>query len=69
MVEGITCPKCGSDKIATVLYGLPDFTDELIAKMKAGDVVLNGCIIDRMPYRYECQECGIRFENEYERDD
>ena len=29
MTGGIKCPKCGSRKVAKILYGLPAFDDEL----------------------------------------
>ena len=62
MVGGIRCPECGSRKIAKVLYGLPDFTDELVANLEAGEIVLDGCLINSYPYKYECKGCGIRFD-------
>lgn len=40
MTIGIKCPKCGSDKVAKILYGMPAFDDELEAKVDAGE---NGC--------------------------
>lgn len=64
MVNGIKCPKCGSENIAMVLYGMPAFDEELEAKIYAGDVVLNGCeiILGDPMYPFECQECGLRFD-------
>lgn len=66
MVDGIKCPKCGSDNVAAVLYGLPACDEELDAKVKAGEVVLNGCCIeaDDSMHPYECLECGHRFDDE-----
>lgn len=39
------CPDCGSGKVARILYGLPEFDDELERKIEAGEVVLGGCVI------------------------
>lgn len=66
MIDGIKCPKCGSDKIASVLYGMPAFDEELGAKIDAGDVVLNGCeiVLGDPMHPYECGECGFRFDEE-----
>ena len=66
MVDGIKCPKCGSEKVAMALYGMPVPAEELGAKIDAGDVVLNGCeIVAGGAMRpYECQECGFRFDDE-----
>ena len=62
MADGIKCPKCGSERVAMVLYGMPVFDEELEAKIDAGDVVLNGCCIDKPTFPYECRECGVRFD-------
>ena len=66
MTSGIKCPKCGSSKVAKILYGLPAFDDELEAKIDAGEVVLAGCCI---PYgapllSHECRDCGFQFDAE-----
>ena len=63
MNDGITCPKCGSDKIAEVIYGMPAFDEELEAKINAGEIVLHGCGITNgwPPHPYECRECRFRF--------
>ena len=64
MVDGIKCPKCGSKKVAAVLYGMPAYNDELQAKLDAGEVVLNGCeiVVDDPMHPYECLDCGTRFD-------
>ena len=66
MIDGIKCPKCGSEKVASVLYGMPVFDEELEARIDAGDVVLNGCeiVLGDPMHPYECQECGFRFDEE-----
>jgi len=63
MTIGIKCPKCGSDKVAKILYGMPAFDDELEAKVDAGEVVLAGCCIPYgAPLRsHECRDCGFQF--------
>lgn len=65
MIDEVKCPKCGSDKVAAVLYGMPAYDEELDAKIKAGKVVLNGCCIEAGDpmHPYECQECGHRFDD------
>ena len=62
MADRIKCPKCGSERVAMVLYGMPAFDKELEAKIDAGDVVLNGCCIDGPTFPYECRGCGVRFD-------
>ena len=64
MTSGIKCPKCGSRKVAKILYGLPALDDELVAKIDAGEVVLAGCEIPYgAPLRsHECRDCGFQFD-------
>lgn len=64
MKSEITCPQCGSDHIAAILYGMPALTEELERKIEAGEVVLNGCeiVLGEPQYQFECQECGHRFD-------
>lgn len=40
------CPKCGSLKIARIVYGLVDFTPDLDKELKERKVVLGGCVIE-----------------------
>ena len=53
----IKCPYCGSKDTARILYGMPDFSDELKEKMDSGKVVLGGCRI------FEAEINGQRFFN------
>ena len=39
------CPECGSTKVASILYGLPSFDEELEQQLNAEEVVLGGCTI------------------------
>ncbi len=66
MAEGITCPYCGSERIAEVIYGMPAYNQELRDGLDAGELVLHGCVIesDDSMYPYECQACGRRFDDE-----
>ncbi|MCC9604981.1 hypothetical protein LOC68_25260 [Blastopirellula sp. JC732] len=53
------CPKCGSTRIADVLYGLPDFSDELQQDLDAGKIVLGGCCVTGDDPVWRCRECGL----------
>ena len=39
------CPKCGSTRIAKILYGMPAFSNKLESEINAGRVILGGCCI------------------------
>ena len=61
------CPSCGSTRIAKIVWGLPDFTEELIKKLDDGKIVLGGCMPGGADY--ECKVCGKRFRSESSRMD
>jgi len=54
------CPECGKSPLATVLYGLPAFSDELEQKINEGMVILGGCCIDFDDSAWECTQCGLK---------
>jgi len=43
--------------VATILYGCPDFSDELEAKMAAGKIVLGGCCQLLDDPKWQCADC------------
>lgn len=51
------CPACGSNRIASILYGYPMFSEELEKKLAAGSVTLGGCIITGDDPVWECADC------------
>lgn len=56
-----TCPNCGSDNVAEILWGLPSFTEELQKELAEGKVVLGGCCVSSDDPKFECNNCGQRF--------
>lgn len=62
-MEKVVCPVCGSEKIAEIVYGMPAFSEDLEAKIDAGEVILEGCCLPEGEpiYPYECRECNRRF--------
>ncbi len=51
----IKCPKCNSDNIIPIIYGLP--THELFEDSKAGRVALGGCCQRVDDPLWECGDC------------
>ena len=52
------CPTCGSADVAGLMYGLPEYTDELRAELDAGRVFLGGCtMFDDNPV-WVCRVCA-----------
>jgi primosomal protein N' len=51
------CPECGSEKVASIFYGLPVFTVELERQLKEGEVILGGCCVTGDDPQWHCVEC------------
>lgn len=51
------CPKCGSERIAEILFGLPAFSDELQKDIDEGRVVLGGCCVSGEDPEWKCMDC------------
>ena len=41
------CPRCGSPRIAEILYGLVRPDEELTRELEAKRVVLGGCFVEK----------------------
>lgn len=39
------CPVCKSKRIATILWGMPAFSEDLQKKMETGEITLGGCCV------------------------
>ncbi len=61
MKNDLECPKCGSKRIARILWGMPAFTEELERDLEEGRIVLGGCCISEDSRDWECRDCGCRF--------
>ena len=59
--ETKTCPNCGEDRLAEILYGMPIMDSELERALEAGKIVLGGCVVtDHDPF-WQCLNCQARF--------
>ncbi len=53
----LPCPYCGSLRVASYVYGLVGFDEELQRELKAERIVLGGCLgLPGMP-QYRCAPC------------
>jgi transcription elongation factor Elf1 len=57
----ITCPVCGSNKIASYLYGLPFFSEKLKKELNEGTIKLGGCCVSDDDPFCACLECHTDF--------
>ena len=65
----IWCPKCGSDKVIAIIYGMPLENIEkpgkdLYGAEKKGHVELGGCCVDKDSPNFRCKACGDGFRRE-----
>lgn len=60
---GTKCPHCGSRNTATILYGMPAFSEKLQRDLDSGKIVLGGCCITGYDPKKHCNDCGEDFAN------
>jgi len=53
-----SCPACGSNRVARILYGKPSHRPQLMEKVREGKIVFGGCIIDRDNPSWKCLACA-----------
>jgi hypothetical protein len=59
-----TCPRCGSDAVAEILYGYPAFSEDLRKEMDSGHIVLGGCVVWDDQADLACTTCGLEFRSD-----
>jgi hypothetical protein len=52
------CPKCGSKRIAEILYGEPYFSPELQTELKNGTIILGGRLLTGNDPIWGCVDCN-----------
>ena len=55
------CPKCGSESIAEIMYGMPINSPELQDALRQGKLSLGGCCVSDDSPRWDCSECGEKW--------
>lgn len=51
------CPTCRKGPVATILYGLPAFDEDMKRQMDEGEIILGGCCITMDDPAWECTQC------------
>ena len=51
------CPKCGSRRVAPILYGMPAFSEEMEQQLNEEKLYLGGCCISGIDPTYHCFQC------------
>jgi len=60
---GLLCPKCSSDQIMEIIYGLPPITEELQKELDKKTITLGGCMVEEDSPRWACDVCHCRFQS------
>ena len=55
MEKNLKCPKCGSNNIVPIVYGMPSY--ELLEKEGMREVLLGGCIVNDLSPIWHCKDC------------
>ncbi len=58
------CPICGSEPVATILYGDLGYSPQLSEQMEKREIVLGGCCNYPDKPRWQCTKCGTKFYKE-----
>lgn len=55
------CPKCGSENIAEIFWGMPAMDEDLERRIEEGKIVIGGCCITGFAPDWHCNDCGCEF--------
>lgn len=51
------CPMCNSSNVATILWGMPAYSEDLARELKGGRVFLGGCCPVSDAPTWHCNDC------------
>ena len=51
------CPRCKSNRVASILWGMPAYSEDLQEKIDAGKVALGGCCLSEDDPKWRCADC------------
>lgn len=52
------CPTCGAQDTALILYGLPNYDDQMKQDLDQGLISLGGCLLMETNPKLHCNQCG-----------
>ena len=53
------CPACGGEPVASILWGMPAFSEKLNQDLESGRVVLGGCCVSMDDPEWQCTVCEV----------
>jgi len=54
------CPSCVSLRVATILYGMIEYTPDLGKELDEGKIILGGCCVSMDDPAWACADCEVR---------
>ncbi|MFC1524421.1 hypothetical protein ACFL6N_06480 [Thermodesulfobacteriota bacterium] len=60
------CPNCSSKMVASILWGYPDYNEDLQKKIADKKIVLGGCHVEIDGPSWQCTECEIEIFKKYD---
>jgi hypothetical protein len=58
-MDEMKCPECDNTNVVPILYGYPNAKG--IEDVKAGKMVLGGCIVRGNDPKHYCKDCKTKF--------
>jgi hypothetical protein len=58
------CPNCGGKKVASILWGMPAYSEELQRDIAEGKIIIGGCCVSDDDPKWQCAECGAEIYKE-----
>lgn len=55
------CPRCGSNKVASIIYGLPVWSPQLEKADREGRIIMGGCCMTADDPDSQCLSCRHRW--------
>ena len=55
------CPKCGFSPVASILYGMPAFDEDLERDLENKSLILGGCMEELDAPKWQCVGCDGEF--------
>jgi len=55
-----TCPDCGSNKVARILWGMPAWSPKMQNEIDQGKLILGGCVVSDRDPKWQCVDCGTK---------
>ena len=60
----VSCPKCNSNKVAKLFYGMPAMDQQLRKDIEDKKIVLRGCFVSDDNPEFLCNECKYEWKKE-----